>query len=209
MNLNISQCVVKKKLQIYNDILLCAKNRKFIRLGKLDKFARQTRYFLLFTISFSSVRFIFSLRHDCASSLFRFYAPLPLFREINRMPGVATESVNFSKRMATLLADKWMKTNDLTWSLLASLENTVPVGETRFIRWKTRYATRPMFSPRRIQQCGRLSLLLRWILFSDSARTRRKDYTLRTHSSVRPHRSWRFDFTGHEFRKARRHAVNL
>lgn len=208
MNLNIPHRA-KKKSQIY-DTLLCAKNRKFIRLGKLDRFARQTRYFLLFTISFSSVRFIFSLHHDCASSLFRFYAPLPLFREINRTLGVAsTESVNFSKRMATLLADERMKTNDLTWSLLAPPENTVPVGKTRFIRCKTRYATRPMFSPRRIQHRGRLSLLLRWILFSDSAGTRGKDRTSRTHSSVRPHRSWRFDFTGHEFRKARRHAVNL
>lgn len=48
-----------KKNRKQNDILHCVKNRKFIRLEKLDRFARRMRYFLLFTISFSFVRFIF------------------------------------------------------------------------------------------------------------------------------------------------------
>lgn len=139
-----------KKNRKQNDILHCVKNRKFIRLEKLDRFARRMRYFLLFTISFTSFVLSSVTSRCCVSSLFRFYAPLPLFREINRTPSVATESVNFSKRMAILVAGKGMKTNDLTWSLSPHRKTlwkaTIPIGKTRFILCKTRYATRLMFS---------------------------------------------------------------
>lgn len=161
--------------------------------------------FLYLPSSFSSVRFIFSLHHSSAFSVLRFYASLLLFREINRAPGAVTESVNFSKRMAVHVAGERMKTNDLTRPSRRTRWNaTAPAGKTRFIRCKTRYATWLILSATD-SAVGPFF----FTEFSFRIQQERGKTAVRRVARPRPHRSWRFDFTGHEFRKACRRAVNL
>lgn len=140
---------------------------------------------------------------------------LPILRStlfIPRNQSYARRCYRISKFLEENGDSSRRQTNEDEWLNMISLSPTGKHGTCRGNKiYPVQNALRnaPDVLSTTTQHRGRLSLLLRWILFSNSAGTRGKDHTLRTHSSVRPHRSWRFDFTGHEFRKARRHAVNL
>jgi len=109
----------------------------------------------------------------------------------------------FSKWMAVYVAGERMKTNDLTRSSRTWWNARAPTEK------------QDLSGAKRVTQCVWLSATdLAAIPFSSlnfSFRIQQElgKTAIRRVAWPQQHRSWRFDFTGHEFRKACRRAVNL
>jgi len=155
---------------------------------------------------FLPFRFTFPLHHGSTFSLYRFHTSLLLFHEINRVPSDATEYSKFlngRSRCWQTNEDERLNTTSLQEN---TLENaTVSTGENKIYPAQNALRIAPdafcgKFNSGRSASSSPNSLFG----FSKSV-----GETWPSAAQSRPHRSWRFHFTDHEFRKARWRAVNL